>query len=73
MVERALAVKCPEHGDTFMTVIASWAFRGGDGRERPRLSLDVAFDGLPPLGNWRVHTVTLRCPDCDATLELFVR
>ena len=70
---QALTVTCSEHADTFMTVVASQVIRGRDGRERPRLNLDVAFDGLPPGGNWRLQAVTLRCPDCGATLQLFAR
>lgn len=72
-MEQALAVRCPEHGSTLMTVTASWAFRHGKGAERSRLTLDVAFDGLPPEGRWKVHMVTLRCPDCDAAVQLYVR
>lgn len=72
-MDQALAVRCPAHHETMMTVTASWAFHGEEPGGRPRIGLDVAFDGLPPAGNWQVHMVTLRCPDCDATLQLYVR
>jgi hypothetical protein len=71
-VPERYALHCPTHTETRMTPVASWAFHVQRESVR-RVSLDVAFEGLPPSREWSVHAVRLRCPNCSAELDVHVR